>query len=192
MTELLHSLGIEWPILIAQIVNFAILLAILGKFVYKPVLKMLDERKEGVAKALEREEKAAAKLAAADVEREKILVAARAESQSIIDEAKKDGEGMKAKLIATAREEIAKMKADAEKRLKDERARLVTEVKGEIGGLIVDTIEKAFSDVLDARTQGRMVEQALAVLREQNGNPKSEALNSKQTPNHKTQTLKQD
>lgn len=165
MSELLHSLGIEWPILIAQIVNFAILLAILGKFVYKPVLKMLDERQEGVAKALEREEKAAAKLAAADAEREKILAAARAESQGIIDEAKKDGEGLKVKLVATAKEEITKLKADAEKRLKDERARLVTEVKGEIGGLIVDTIEKTLGDVLDARTQGRMVEQALAAIR---------------------------
>lgn len=185
MTELVKSLGIEWPILIAQVVNFAILLAILGKFVYKPVLKMLDERKEGVAKALEREEKAAAKLAAADAEKEKILVQARVESQRIIDEAKKDGEGVKTKLVASGKEEIAKMKADADKRLKDERARLVTEVKGEIGGLIVNTIEKTLGDVLDARTQGKMVEQALTVLREQNGIIKHQETITKQTSNSK-------
>jgi F-type H+-transporting ATPase subunit b len=166
MQELLYSLGINWSVMVAQIVNFAILLAILGKFVYKPVLKMLDERKEGVAKALEREEKAAAKLAAADAEKEHILAQARAESQQLIDEAKKDGEGLKTKFVAAAKEEIAKLKADSDKRLKDERARLVTEVKGEIGGLIVDTIERTLGDVLDARTQGRMVEQALSAIRE--------------------------
>jgi F-type H+-transporting ATPase subunit b len=166
MSELLHSLGIEWPILIAQIANFAILLFILQRFVYKPVMRLLDERKEGAREALEREEKAAGKLAAADAEKEKILANARAESQKIIDEAKKDGETVKGKLVAAAKEEIAKMKSDSDKQLKDERARLVSEVKGEIGTLIVDTIEKSLSDVLDARTQGKMVEQALAVLRE--------------------------
>ena len=169
MAELLAKLGIEWPILLAQIVNFAILLAVLGKFVYKPVMRMLDERKEGVAKALEREEKASAKLASADAEREKILAQTRTDSQKLIDEAKQDGEDMKRKLLASAKEEIAKMKADADKRLKDERVRLVSDVKGEIGTLIVDTIEKTLGDVLDARAQGKMVEQALAVIRESNG-----------------------
>jgi len=166
MTELVKSLGIEWPILIAQVVNFAILLAILAKFVYKPVIKLLDERREGVAKTLEREEKAATKLAAADADREKILAQARLESQKIIDEAKRDGGEVKKKLLASTKEEIAKQKADADKRLKDERTRLVMEVKGEIGTLIVDTIEKTLGDVLDARTQGKMVEQALAAIRE--------------------------
>src|SRR3989338_5339878 len=167
MSELLHSLGIEWHILIAQVVNFAILLAILAKFVYKPVMRLLDERREGIAKALEREEKAAAKLASADTEKEKILAQARVESQALLDETKRDGEEVKKKLLASTKEEIAKQKADADKRLKDERTRLVMEVKGEIGTLIVDTIEKTLGDVLDARTQGKMVEQALSILREE-------------------------
>lgn len=164
--ELLAKLGIEWPILITQAVNFAVLLFILERFVYKPVMKMLDDRREGVRLALEREVKSSAKLASAGTEREKLLAEARVESQKIIDEAKKDGESVKVKLVAGAKEEIAKLKADADRKLKDERTRLVAEVKGEIGGLIVDTIEKAFSDVLDAKAQGKMVEQALAAIME--------------------------
>ncbi|OGW93873.1 MAG: ATP synthase F0 subunit B [Omnitrophica bacterium RIFCSPLOWO2_01_FULL_45_24] len=164
--ELLAKLGIEWPILLAQVVNFAILLTILAKFVYKPVMRMLDERREGIAKALEREEKTAAKLASADTEKEKILTQARMESQALLDATKRDGEALKQRIIASAKEEIAKLKTEADRKLKDERTRLITEVKGEIGGLIVDTIEKTLGDILDARTQGKMVEQALAAIRE--------------------------
>lgn len=167
MSELLHSLGIEWPILVAQIINFAILLAILGKFVYKPVMRILDGRREGVKKALEREEHSAQKLASADTDREKILAQARSESQKLLEIAKQDGEEMKKKLLALAKEEISRMQTEANMKQRNERARLLLEVKGEIGTLIVSTIEKTLGDVLDARTQGKMVEQALAAIREE-------------------------
>ncbi len=166
MAELLHSLGIEWHILVAQIVNFAILLAVLLKFVYKPVMKMLDERREGVLSTLEKEEKATAKLASADTEREKILAQARLDGIAIVEASKKNGEEMKKKMVASAKEEIARMHAESEKKLREERTRLLAEVKGEVGSLIVSTIEQTLGDVLDARTQGKMVEQALSAIRE--------------------------
>ena len=166
MSELIHSLGIDWHILVAQIVNFAILFVVLLKFVYKPVIKMLDDRREGVLTALKNEEKATAKLAMADTDREKILAEARLESTAIIEASKRDAEDMKKKVLATAKEEVAKMQADGEKRLREERVRLLTEVKGEVGSLIVSTIEQTLGDVLDARTQGKMVEQALSAIRE--------------------------
>ena len=119
MTELLHSLGIEWHILVAQIINFAILLAVLLKFVYKPVMKMLDERREGVFATLEKEEKATAKLASADTEREKILAETRVTTTAMLEEAKRDGEEVKKKLLTSAKEEIAKMQTEAQKKLRE-------------------------------------------------------------------------
>ena len=186
MAELLHSLGINWPVMVAQAVNFAILLAVLGKFVYKPVLKMLDERREGVRLSLEREEHTAKKLAAAEVEREKILGAARVESQKIIEAGKQDGESVKKKLVEEARSDIAKMRLDEDKRRVAEKIRLLAEARRELGAVVVEAIERSFGDVLDARAQGKMVEQALAVIREANAeNPKHETLNSKQILNNK-------
>ena len=179
MQELLHSLGIDWRLLIAQGVNFAILLAVLGRFVYRPIMKMLDDRREGVRRAIEREEIAAAKLAAAEAEKEAMLADAGVRSQKIIDEARQSGEEVKRKMFGEAKEEIKKMQADAAKKLQDERVNLVTEVKSEIGTLIVDTIEKTLGDVLDERSQGKMVEQALAILREQNGSSDIEYHNPK-------------
>ncbi|MDO8594027.1 MAG: F0F1 ATP synthase subunit B [bacterium] len=166
MSELLHALGIEWKIIVAQAINFAILLFVLGKFVYKPVMKMLDERREGTLKAIEREEFSTKKLLEAEADKESILVQARVESQRILEAARQDGEEMKKKFAAAAKEEIAKMHAEASLRLKSERTKLLSEVKGEIGSLVVSTIEQTLGDVLDARTQGKMVEQALAAIRE--------------------------
>lgn len=166
MTELVKSLGIEWPVMVAQLVNFAILLFILGKFVYRPVIKLLDERRDGVARAAESEKQIAERLAGIGAERERFLVETRKESERIIDEAKKGGENTRKKLIEEAQAEILLMRAEAERRLAGEKNKLASEVRKEIGTLIVDAIERSFSDVLDARTQGRMVEQALAAIRE--------------------------
>ncbi|OHA20578.1 MAG: ATP synthase F0 subunit B [Candidatus Taylorbacteria bacterium RIFCSPHIGHO2_01_FULL_51_15] len=166
MSELLHSLGIEWPILIAQLVNFAILLFILERFVYRPIIKLLDKRREDIATSAKRDEEIRAKLGEMDIARERVLTEARAQSQKILDEAKEDAERLRGKMILAAQEEIARNKADAERRLEASRVRLLAEVKGEIGTLIVDTIEKTLGDVLDERTQGKMVEQALAAIRE--------------------------
>jgi len=166
MQELIHALGIEWPVLIAQIVNFAILLFVLQRFVYKPVIRMLDERRENARLALEREQHSEERLHTADAEKEQILEAARKESVAILETARLDGEEMKRKYLESAKEEAVRARADAEKRLKDERARLLIEVKAELGTLVVDTIERSLGDVLDARAQGKMVEQALAAIRE--------------------------
>lgn len=166
MSELLHSLGINWPVMVAQLVNFAILLFLLARFVYTPVMRLLDERREGIAQAARREAESAEKLAGLEKEREKILVAARAESQKIIDEAKKSGEQIAQRTILSAQEEIARREREAEKRFADDKARLVAEARREIGTLVVDAIERSLGDALDARSQGRMVEQALAAIRD--------------------------
>ena len=164
--EILTKLGINWPVMIAQVVNFAILLVILAKFVYKPVMNLLDERREGTKKAIEREEASTRKLQSAETEKAEILAVARAESQKILETARQNGEEVKKKLAAAAKDEITKMHADAQVKLRSEKAKLLAEVKGEIGTLIVSTIEQTLGDVLDARTQGKMVEQALSAIRE--------------------------
>lgn len=166
MQELLHSLGINWSVMLAQIVNFTILLAVLAKFVYKPVLRLLDERREKIAEASRKEQRIAIELSAIGAEKEKVLAEARAESERLIEAAKKSGEEAKKKILAEAEAEVSRLKSESERHLAGEKSRLLQEVKREVGGLVIEAIEKGFGDALDARGQGRMVEQALAALRE--------------------------
>ncbi len=166
MTHLFSSLGIEWPVMLAQLLNFAILLAVLGKFVYAPVMKILRERQESVTRVLERETFSAKKLLETETDRENLLSAARAQSQKILDEAKRGGEEVKKKMLAEAQGEVMRLRAENERRLVAEKARLVAEARRELGTIVVSAIEQALGDALDPRAQGRMVEQALAAIRE--------------------------
>ena len=172
MPELLHALGINWGVFIAQIVNFTILLLVLAKFVYRPVMKLLDGRREKIRETLLNERRAAEKLLGIAQEREAALALVRTESERIIEEAKKSGAAVSKKMLEEAKEAIARLRADEERRLAGERAKLVREVRREIGEVVVGAIEQSMGDVLDVRAQGRMVKQALAVLREeQRANP---------------------
>jgi F-type H+-transporting ATPase subunit b len=98
MTELLESLHIEWPLLIAQIVNFLILLAILGRFVYKPLMGILSQRREMIAQSVEKSQQLDAQFKEAQEHRAKELTKARREAQSIIVQAKNIAESERQKI----------------------------------------------------------------------------------------------
>ena len=85
----MEALGINLPGLITQIISFLILLFVLSKLLYKPVIKMLDERAERIKTSLSAAEKANEDAALSAEKIEKELISARQEGQKIIDQAKK-------------------------------------------------------------------------------------------------------
>jgi len=84
MNELIHQFGIEWKLLLAQVVNFFILLVVLKKFAYGPILNILKERKKKIEEGLLAAEESQKKLGEAEKEKEGILSDARKESLGII------------------------------------------------------------------------------------------------------------
>ena len=88
MGETLQQLGIQWPKLIAQVVNFAIVLFILWKFAYKPVLAMLEQRRQKIAESMANADKIKAELAATEASRRQILDKANVDSNKFIEEAR--------------------------------------------------------------------------------------------------------
>lgn len=130
MSQLFSAFGVTWSSLIAQAVNFGIVLAALWYFLYRPVLAMLEKRKEMVAKGVE-EAKAAAQMLShadadaaahvkqADEEAENILVAARAaadeERSRIVLAAEVRAEQVAKDAAARATEEVARAKRESER-----------------------------------------------------------------------------
>ena len=84
MSELIHNLGIDWKVLIAQIVNFAILLFLLKKFAYKPILKILNERRQKIEEAIERSKSVDLRMQEIETLKQQVLDQARKESESIL------------------------------------------------------------------------------------------------------------
>jgi F-type H+-transporting ATPase subunit b len=102
------SLGISLPLLLAFVINFAILLALLGKFLYKPVLKMLDERAQKIKESMEWAEATKRDYEQAKAEVQRQIEKGRQEAQAIMAQAVQRGENLKEE----ARKEAATGQSD--------------------------------------------------------------------------------
>ncbi len=161
MSELVSQLGLDWKIILAQIVNFAILAFFLTKFLYKPVIKILDERKnnleENERKILETEES----VKNADIAKEEILSLARKESEKIIKQSEKGSKEIKDNLLKEAQNEAEKIKIDTKKQMQLEKDKALEDVKKDLGSLVALVIEKSLGNVATKETQNKLVEEAV-------------------------------
>lgn len=142
MQELLHAFGIDWRLLIIQIINFAILVGALWYFLYKPVLNMLRSREEMIAKSVEDAEEVAKTKEELDATKAGILKQAEATAQEVVSHAKRQGQDAKAKLVLDAEAHAKKIKDDAELRAKEVAERARKESEKEIARLSILAAEK--------------------------------------------------
>lgn len=151
--------GVDWPHLIAQIVSFCIVAFLLQKFAYKPVVQMLEERRERIAEGLANAEKSKAELAKAEAQRQEILAQANAQANKFIEEARAAAarvqEQETQKAIATAEQIITKAREAAAQ----DHARMLAELKREVGRLVVQTTATVTGKILTADDQRRLAEE---------------------------------
>lgn len=142
MEQLLDAFGINWKLLLAQAVNFAIVLVALRYFFYKPVLAMLEKRRAAVAKGVEDAAAATAMLAGADTEVSKRVGAADVEAESIVSAAREAASAEKARLLKEAEARASAVTRDAEARAKETAAKSLRESEKEIARLAILAAEK--------------------------------------------------
>lgn len=140
--DLIDKLGIDLKLLIAQIVNFAILLFILTKLIYKPLLKVLDDRKKMIAKSVDDSKKIEDRLSAIEADRDKVLANAGREAMAIVEKAKKESEEEHVKIITAAKKEISTLAERYRAQLKEEKSEMMNEIKKEVAELVVSSSEK--------------------------------------------------
>jgi F-type H+-transporting ATPase subunit b len=165
MEELLHKLGINWKLLIAQAVNFAIVLIVLYRFVYKPVLKMLKQRKEKIKKSLKDAERVEENLKKSKIERENQIALGRKEAEKIIAQAKKKSEEIKNEKVEEAKKEEEAIIKTAKQRIRAERQNMIDEAKLEIGELVLLASKKVTKDSIDEQTHKKLINEAIDELK---------------------------
>ena len=99
----MESLGIDFKLILAQVFNFVVLFVILKKFLYKPLLKIFEERKTKIEEGLLNAEKIKKELAEIEIDRQKVLSAARKEAADLILEQRKFAQKEKEEIIEEAR-----------------------------------------------------------------------------------------
>ena len=164
MGETLNTLGIYWPKLIAQTINFAIVLFVLWKFAYRPVLAILEERRQRVAESMRNAERMKAELAQAQVNRDKILADTNAQANKLIEEARAAAARVQEreiqKAIAAANQIVAKAREASEAEL----VRMKAELRKELVRLVAETTAKVSGKVLTLEDQKRLAEETTKQL----------------------------
>lgn len=143
--------------LLAQIINFLILVAILTKVAYKPLMKALDERHASIANSLETAEQE--KVAAEQLKREyqEQLAMARTQAQAIVDKAAKLAEQTKDEIIQEARAEHARLLKQTQEEIARERERAVAELRSEVVSLSIAAASKIIGHNIDAASNAGLV-----------------------------------
>lgn len=161
MSELLSQLGIDWRMILAQLFNFILLLIVLERLVYRPVIKVIDERKGQIIENDKREERLEAKLREIDSIKENILKEAREEAEKVLDGAKERAEASSAHILKEA-EKKAESLIEAERRqFASELARVEESIQNEVGTLLTKVVEKSIGDVIDSKMQEKILSRSI-------------------------------
>lgn len=146
MESLLDAFGIDWKLLIAQLVNFGVLFVALTYLLYKPVIKTLDERREKIAQGVRDAELAAEKAATADADAATVVKGAESEAEGIVSNARDLAGAEKTRIMKEAEARAAQVAADADARATETAAKALRESEREIARLAVLAAEKVLRD----------------------------------------------
>jgi F-type H+-transporting ATPase subunit b len=164
VTEFFQRFGIDWARFIATTVNFCIVLWVLHRFAYKPILAMLDERKQRIAESMANADKIKAELASTQEQRAKVLTEASTQAEQIIAEARRSSDQFKERTVAEARQQAEAELRRAQQQIAVERERMIADARRDIVALVVGTTAKVTGKVLTPADQQRLTEETTKEL----------------------------
>ena len=170
--EFFNAFGVDGWKLLFQVVNFLLLLYLLNRFLFKPVLKLLDEREARIRKGLEDAEAAARDRELAKAEREAALDEARREAHEMVARANKIAEDSRAEILAEAKDQSEKITARAREEITAEKDKAMAELRATVADLALDAAGRLVRSDMNQTTQRRLVEEFLTEVAPETGSAK--------------------
>lgn len=136
-----------------QILLFILLLVLLRRFAWKPILNAVNEREEGIKSALAAAEEAKKEMQNVTADSEKLLQEARAEREGLLKEAREIKEKMIADAKQQAQAEGDKIIRAAKESIEGEKKAAITDIKNQVASLSVEIAEKVLRDQLDNKNK---------------------------------------
>jgi F-type H+-transporting ATPase subunit b len=156
------ALGIAVPQLITQLLAFGILIALLWRFAYRPILGALDARSERISASMEQADRIEKQLAETEQRNEQILTEARREAQQIIANARELGDKQIAQARDAARDEAQKQLDLSLAQLRAEEQRAKNELRQEFADLVIRAASRVMRQELDTRKHMTLIDQTLS------------------------------
>ena len=155
------SLGVNLPLLVVFVINFIVLFVLLRLFLYKPVMKMLDERAKRTKEAMELAEATKKEFEQAKVEVQKQIEKGRQEAQAIITQAMQVGERLKEESRQEAQKQAQAIVDRTRAELETERDKIVGDLRREFVDISISAAEKVIKETLDKEKHRKLIEETL-------------------------------
>ena len=155
------SLGVNLPLLVVFIINFIVLFVLLRLFLYKPVMKMLDERAKRTKDAMELAEAIKKEFEQAKTEVQKQIEKGRLEAQTIITQAMQVGERLKEESRQEATKQAQAIVDRTRSELETERDKIVGDLRREFVDISISAAEKVIKETLDKERHRKLIEETL-------------------------------
>ncbi len=140
--DILNLFGVDWRLMLAQLVNFVIVVVILWWFALKPLTATMKKRSDEINQGLVDAEAAAKKLKEVELEVKAKLQEGRVEADQILDNAKKQADLSRQENISKTKEEVSNLIKKAKEQIQNEKDAMVSEAKGELAQVVVVALEK--------------------------------------------------
>ena len=164
MEELISKLGIQWQLLIAQIINFAVVAFVLWKFAYKPVVKILEARREKIERSIVQAERIERDRAKMNEEYKETLTRAKNEAEAIVNQAKRSGDQLLADMRADAESEYKKILTRAERDVAEQTEAAKREIAAHTAALVADAVARVTTDELTPKHNDALITKTLKEL----------------------------
>ncbi len=165
MSELIKHFGIDWRLLIAQAINFFILLILLKKFAYGPILKMLRKRREEIEKGVKFTKEAREKLEQIEELKEQTLKTANSQALTIVTKAEESAKVRGEKIIQETNKKVETIVTDAKKAIEEEKAKMGDEVYKNSQILISMGLARVIGKISPAERDKELIAEALKELK---------------------------
>jgi len=155
------ALGIDGKALVIQLVTFVLAFWVLQRFAFKPIIKMMDQRRETIEQGVTIGEQMKKDQAALEVKVGQALQKARKEADGIIAAAQDSSRDIVHEAEEKARDKAAGVLKEAEERIKTETQRARKQLEGEVVNLISEATEAIIGEKVDAKKDAQLIERAL-------------------------------
>lgn len=142
----MEKLGINPTLFAFQILNFSVIVILLDWLIFKPLSKILKERRQKIEAGLAKEGEVDIRLAEIEAERQQKITDTKKEIEKMMSEAAKNANSLKEDILKESREEAEAMMIKTKEKLEAEKDDMVSQAKKEIATLAVSAVEKIFAD----------------------------------------------
>lgn len=158
--ELIQQFGIDWKLLIAQAINFLVIMYILKRFLYKPILEVLKNRENVVKKGLEQAADAAKMYEEATEKEKAILKKAQSEAKKLLEDANQQRIEMLTKAEESTKKQVEQMLSEGRAQIAEDVVKAQKDLRGDISKIASELLEKSLTGFFTEKEQADVMKNA--------------------------------